>query len=115
MACHVLCSTTEQKFLEASLAYQAGKPIVTDEQYDELKAKLRKKNSIVVQQVCLPDCCAMSHCTCTRIKQWSSGRRRHAELCKLSCPNTLLLPLHTRARAAASAAASSTATPRQTM
>ena len=44
-------STTEQKFLEASLAYQAGKSIVTDEEYDRLKSELRKKNSKVVQQV----------------------------------------------------------------
>lgn len=44
-------STTEQKFLEASLAYQAGKPMVSDEEYDQLKAQLRKKNSVVVQQV----------------------------------------------------------------
>ena len=44
-------STTEQKFLEASLAYQAGKSIVSDEEFDRLKAELRKKNSKVVQQV----------------------------------------------------------------
>ena len=45
------CSSTEQRFLEASLAFQAGKPIVSDEEYDTLKDQLRKKNSKVVQQV----------------------------------------------------------------
>ena len=45
------CSTTEQRFLEATMAYQAGKPIVTDEEYDQLKRELRNKNSMVVQQV----------------------------------------------------------------
>ena len=35
------------------MAYQAGKPIMTDVEYDELKGKLRKKNSKVVQQVAL--------------------------------------------------------------
>ncbi|CAL8460669.1 g199 [Coccomyxa elongata] len=43
-------SSTEQRFLEASLAFQAGKPIVSDEEYDALKDSLRKKNSKVVQQ-----------------------------------------------------------------
>ena len=37
--------------MEASLAYAAGKPFLSDEQYDELKRKLRKQNSRVVQQV----------------------------------------------------------------
>ncbi|CAK0745715.1 hypothetical protein CVIRNUC_001639 [Coccomyxa viridis] len=43
-------STVEQKFMEATLAYQAGKPIVTDEEYDNLRRELRNKNSKVVQQ-----------------------------------------------------------------
>ena len=38
--------------MEASMASTAGKPIMSDEEYDELKAKLRNKNSKVVQQVC---------------------------------------------------------------
>ena len=33
------------------MAYQAGKPIVTDEEYDQLKRALRMKNSMVIQQV----------------------------------------------------------------
>ena len=37
--------------MEASLAYQAGKPILSDTEFDELKGKLRKKNSKVVSQV----------------------------------------------------------------
>ena len=44
-------SSTEQRFMEASLAYAAGKPFLSDEQFDELKRKLRKQNSRVVQQV----------------------------------------------------------------
>jgi NAD-dependent DNA ligase len=48
--CHA-CSSTEQRFLEASMAYQAGKPIVSDEEYDQLKRDLRMKNSMVIQQV----------------------------------------------------------------
>lgn len=37
--------------MEASMSYQAGKPIMSDEDFDELKGTLRKKNSKVVQQV----------------------------------------------------------------
>ena len=39
--------------MEASLSFQAGKPFLSDEEYDELKQKLQKKNSKVVQQVIL--------------------------------------------------------------
>jgi len=45
-----ILSSTEQKFMEASLAYQAGKPILSDTEFDELKGQLRKKNSKVVSQ-----------------------------------------------------------------
>lgn len=31
----------EQKFLEASMAYVSGKPILTDEEYDKLKLQLK--------------------------------------------------------------------------
>ena len=36
--------------MEASLAYSAKKPILSDAEYDDLKKKLRKQNSRVVQQ-----------------------------------------------------------------
>lgn len=31
----------EQKFLEASMAYVSGKPIMNDEEYDKLKLQLK--------------------------------------------------------------------------
>jgi DNA-directed RNA polymerase subunit RPC12/RpoP len=43
----VMLSSDEQKFMEASLAYQARKPILSDEEYDKLKRKLKKESSIV--------------------------------------------------------------------
>jgi NAD-dependent DNA ligase len=53
------------------LAYQAGKPIVSDQEYDKLKAELRKKNSVVVQQVltaltaaCVQSCQALCWSVC---------------------------------------------------
>lgn len=48
-----VCSGTEQKFMQASMAAAANKPMMSDEEYDELKAKLRTKNSVVVQQASL--------------------------------------------------------------
>ncbi len=42
--------STEQRFMEASMAYSAKKPIMSDADYDDLKKKLRKQNSRVVQQ-----------------------------------------------------------------
>ena len=33
------------------MAAASNKPIISDEEYDELKAKLRNKNSKIVQQV----------------------------------------------------------------
>lgn len=43
-------SSTEQKFMEASRAFQQNKPMLTDDQYDELKRQLRRDRSPVVAQ-----------------------------------------------------------------
>lgn len=43
-------SSDEQRFLEASMAYARGKPILSDEEYDSLKAELRNKGSVVTAQ-----------------------------------------------------------------
>lgn len=40
--------------MEASKAYVAGKPFLSDEQFDDLKQQLRTKNSKVVSQVLVP-------------------------------------------------------------
>jgi hypothetical protein len=45
-----ILSSTEQKFMEASRAFEKGKPIITDEQYDDLKKQLRRDRSTVVAQ-----------------------------------------------------------------
>uniref|UniRef100_M1AXK4 PGR5 1A, chloroplastic n=1 Tax=Solanum tuberosum TaxID=4113 RepID=M1AXK4_SOLTU len=37
----VMLSPDEQRFLEASMAYVSGNPIMTDEEYDKLKMKLK--------------------------------------------------------------------------
>jgi hypothetical protein len=49
-----ILDSDEQRFLEASMAYQAGQPILSDEEFDELKAMLKQKSSIVSAQVSRP-------------------------------------------------------------
>ena len=61
-----LCSGTESRFMQASMAATAGKPIISDEEYDDLKAQLRNKNSVVVQQVCLD--CADTRKSCDKFE-----------------------------------------------
>ncbi len=43
-------SSTESKFLQASKAFQVGKSIMPDDEYDQLKKELRKKGSKVTAQ-----------------------------------------------------------------
>eukprot|EP00775_Hariotina_reticulata_P004953 gene4953-5194_t len=45
-----ILDSEEQRFLEASIAYQAGRPILSDDEFDELKAMLKLKSSIVSAQ-----------------------------------------------------------------
>ena len=48
-------SSTESKFLQASKAFQVGKSIMPDDEYDRLKKELRKKGSKVTAQArCVP-------------------------------------------------------------
>lgn len=49
------CSPAEQQFMEASMAYTAGKGYLSDKEYDDLKRELQDQNSKVVQQVCSRD------------------------------------------------------------
>ncbi|BAT06345.1 Os08g0526300 [Oryza sativa Japonica Group] len=46
----VMLSPDEQRLLEASMAYVAGNPIMTDAEFDELKLRLRKEGSEIVQE-----------------------------------------------------------------
>ncbi|KAJ0104524.1 hypothetical protein Patl1_18579 [Pistacia atlantica] len=40
----------EQKFLEASMAYVSGKPIMSDEEFDQLKIRLKMEGSEIVAE-----------------------------------------------------------------
>lgn len=37
----LFAGSDEQKFLEASMAYVSGKPILSDEEFDDLKLRLK--------------------------------------------------------------------------
>lgn len=45
----VMLSPDEQKFLEASMAFAAGKKIMTDGEFDQLKLRLKQEGSSIVQ------------------------------------------------------------------
>ena len=45
-----ILDSDEQRFLEATMAYARGKPIMSDEDYDELKGGLKTNSSIVTAQ-----------------------------------------------------------------
>lgn len=62
--------------MQASMAAAAGKPMLSDEEYDDLKAQLRNKNSRVVQQASL---------ICTH------ENRQHALLHRISLPCIVLV------------------------
>eukprot|EP00210_Caulerpa_lentillifera_P006270 g5989.t1 len=42
-----MLSSTEQKFLEASMGYASGKPLMSDSEYDALKQQLKQQGSFV--------------------------------------------------------------------
>ncbi|WJX54957.1 PGR5-like protein 1A, chloroplastic [Trifolium repens] len=46
----VMLSSSEQKFLEASIAYVSGKPVMSDKEFDELKMKLKIEGSEIVAE-----------------------------------------------------------------
>ena len=43
----VFSGSDEQRFLEASMAYVSGNPILSDEEYDKLKMKLKVCISLI--------------------------------------------------------------------
>ena len=88
-------SPTEQRFMEASLAYTAKKPIISDDEYDSLKAQLREQSSKVVKQV--------------GTGAAAGGRRSHSHMCHGADKRGVR-----RGHGVACAAAPCTATPAQT-
>jgi len=48
--CWLIAGSDEQKFLEASMAYVSGNPIMTDKEFDELKMRLKVCHFFFIDQ-----------------------------------------------------------------
>ncbi|CAD6335174.1 unnamed protein product [Miscanthus lutarioriparius] len=59
LSCVLFPGEDEQKLLEASMAYAAGSPIMSDAEFDELKLKLKTDGSVIVMEG--PRCSLRSH------------------------------------------------------
>ena len=75
-------SSDELRFLEASLAFQAGKPVMTDAAYDALKVRLRAADSFVTQQG--PRCSLRSK------RVFANARPDYLKMTALNLPAALL-------------------------
>lgn len=76
-------SSNEQRFMEATLSYNRGKPILSDDEYDELRAELKSKNSIVVQ--------AGPRCSIRSRRVYSDATPDYLKLTLLNVPAALLV------------------------
>lgn len=79
----VILDGDEQRFLEASMAYAKGNPIMSDEDFDALKAELRSRSSIVSAQG--PRCSLRSK------KMYSDAYPDYLRMTALNLPAALLV------------------------
>lgn len=78
-----ILDSDEQRFLEASMAYARGQPILNDAEYDELKARLKSGSSVVTAQG--PRCSIRSQ------KMYSDAKIDYLRLVALNIPSVLLV------------------------
>jgi len=78
-----ILSSTEQRFLESSMSYSRGKPIVTDAEFDALKAQLRATNSMVTQ--------AGPRCSIRSKRVYSDAYPDYLKMTLLNLPGALLV------------------------
>eukprot|EP00879_Flechtneria_rotunda_P002353 GHRR01002548.1.p1 GENE.GHRR01002548.1~~GHRR01002548.1.p1 ORF type:complete len:342 (+),score=116.27 GHRR01002548.1:162-1187(+) len=78
-----ILDSKEQRFLEATLAYSKGKAIMSDENYDALKAELKQKGSVVSAQG--PRCSIRSK------KMYSDAYPDYLRMTALNFPAALLV------------------------
>ncbi len=71
------CSQTESKFLQATKGFQAGKQVMTDEEYDQLKKELRKKGSKVTAQARFLPALSSHECNNARLRRCSQPATGH--------------------------------------
>jgi hypothetical protein len=80
-----VCSSTELKFLEAQKAYNLGKPIMSDSDFDKLKYQLRQSGSIIGSQG--------ARCSIRSRKMYSDAKVDYARMVALNIPAALLVLL----------------------
>lgn len=78
-----ILSSDEQRFMEATISYNNGKPILSDEEYDELRAVLKSKDSVVVA--------AGPRCSIRSRKVYSDAKPDYLKLTLLNVPAALLV------------------------
>jgi hypothetical protein len=78
-------SSEEQKFLEASMAFNAGKPILSDSEFDALKLQLKKSGSIVTAQG--------ARCSLRTRKMYSDAQVDYLRMVGLNLPAALVVLL----------------------
>lgn len=78
-----MLSSAEQRFLEASLAYSRGKPILDDDEFDELKGELKAQNSAVTQ--------AGPRCSIRSKRVYSDAVPDYLKLTLLNVPAALIV------------------------
>lgn len=78
-----ILSSTEQRFLEAMMAYSRGKPILDDDEFDELKGKLKASGSIVVQ--------AGPRCSIRSRRVYSDAEPDYFKMTLINVPATLIV------------------------
>jgi hypothetical protein len=78
-------SASEQKFLEAVLSFNKGKPIMTNEEFDQLKVTLKKENSMVTA--------AGPRCSIRSRKMYSDASVDYLRLVALNIPAAITVLL----------------------
>lgn len=76
-------SSDEQRFMEATISYNRGKPILSDEEYDELRVELKSQDSIVVA--------AGPRCSIRSRKVYSDAKPDYLKMTLLNVPAALLV------------------------
>lgn len=76
-------SSAEQRFLEAMMSYGKGSPILSDDEFDELKGELKEQNSMVVQ--------AGPRCSIRSRRLYSDATPDYLKLTLLNLPAALIV------------------------
>jgi len=79
----VILDSQEQKFLEASMAFAKGKKIMSDEEFDQMKAALKQKSSIVAAEG--------PRCSIRTKKMYSDATADYVRMTAINLPAVLVV------------------------